>query len=227
MVTAQQSLVGWCEKKIASLKHSYSELAENVTIAIKNKWRSAALKRHRDLTAGRIVYYEKIKAALEAGYCIVPNFPVSVFAMRTNAEHPKKKTVIKVQQYEPWGNYSQSHGNLPIGEGAYKNPQPLIEATSKALPQIAGQPATKDKQWCVQATDWAEVEFPINMAKPQIMNATAGAMRKLIFDEFGVMPDPHPKKDPLIVGRIYAPRQGYSHPYVSFIIAWHLNVNSL
>lgn len=67
------------------------------------------------------------------------------------------------------------------------------------------------------------------MAKPQIMEATGQAMAAKIFDELGILPDPKPKKDPMIIGTIIDPRGVYGRERrrVSFIIAWHLNVRDL
>jgi hypothetical protein len=62
------------------------------------------------------------------------------------------------------------------------------------------------------------------MAKPEIMNATAAAMRMKIFDQIGVMPHTRKKEDPVIIGQIIR-KVGYTKHTVSFMIAWHLNTN--
>ena len=94
MQQAQAALIEWCGRKIAAMKHDAAELAENLAIAIRNKWKSSTLKRHADLAVKRVTFYEKIKAALEAGYCIVPHFPVTIFAIRTGRDTPLAKLYI-------------------------------------------------------------------------------------------------------------------------------------
>ena len=230
MVSAQTNLIAWCGQKIQTLKVDLFELKESVAMAVKNRWRASTLKKHERVTERRITYYEKIKAALEAGYCIVPNFPVHVFAIRTGKDRPAKMLKITEQSYAPGHLLTQSAEVLPAGDGSYVNPQPIVETTSSKMETPTKNYAgVQNKIWSEQATDWdTEIDFPINMAKPMIMEATKAAMEALVFDELGILPDPHPKKDPLIVGRIYAPkRHPYDNGFVTFIIAWHLNVRDL
>lgn len=224
MQSCQTALIGWCEKKIAALQHDAAELAENLRIAIKNKWKASTLKRHAEIATQRVTFYEKIKAALQAGYCIVPNFPVTVFAIRTERDKPLKKLYVGI--WKQGGNHTQKAQLLPTGEGDYKDPNPLVTTYEDREDDGKGG---KKTTYQVEATNFDQVDFPINMAKPEIMEATSRAMALKIFDELGVLPDPHPKKDPLIVGRILDPRPvGYGQrKFVSFIVAWHLNVRDL
>lgn len=225
MQQAQVALIDWCERKIATLKHDATELAQNVEIAVKNKWKSSTLKRHAEMASKRVTFYEKIKAALEAGYCIVPPFPVTVFAIRTNRDKPLRK--LYVGTWEHGGNHSQCAQLLPAGEGDYKDPTPFVQTLKDHDKDSSGK-ITKTTH-TVWASGFDEVDFPINMAKPNIMEATSRAMALKVFDELGVLPDPHPKKDPLIVGRIIDPRRaaGFRRKAISFIIAWHLNTRDI
>jgi len=224
MQESQTLLIQWCETKIAAMKHDAAELAENLKIALRNKWKSSTLKRHTDLAAKRVTFYEKIKAALEAGYCIVPNFPVTLFAIRTDREKPNRKLYIGT--WKGGVNLTQEAKLLPAGEGDYKDPSPLVVIDEFNGPDGKGGTTTTYR---AEATSFDDIDFPINMAKPRIMEATERAMALKIFDEMGVLPDPHPKQDPLIVGRILDPRQtGYGpQKFVTFIVAWHLNVRDL
>lgn len=80
--------------------------------------------------------------------------------------------------------------------------------------------------------EWREVDFPITMAKPEIMQATTRAMALKIFDQFGILPaeanrtGPRPKGDPLVVAQIIDPRPT-SDRRVTFMIAWHLDTRVL
>lgn len=231
MQQAQAGLIQWCEQKIASMKGEAAELQESYEVAAKNKWRTATLKRHAELAAKRVTYYEKIKAALEAGYCIVPNFPVTLFAIRTDKTKPA--TVLRVENYHNRHSSvgyvkTQEAKALEIGEGQYQSP--LAPEVSDYKGEITSDSGYKLHQYHTYCEEWGEFEFPINMAKPSIMQATERAMRKLVFDELGILPSPSQKKeDPLIVGRIIVPSP-LAIRYrkrITFIIAWHLNVRDL
>lgn len=229
MQQAQLGLIAWCEQKIAAMKHDASELLGAFTIAVQRKWKSTTLKRHADLAARRVTYYEKIKAALEAGYCIVPNFPVALFAIRTDKSKPAQMFTIQnyYHKLSDGGTKAQGAKLLPPGEGDYQNPQaPAAADYIGPVKEASGHESHKYKTYC---EEWADIEFPINMARPRVMEAVGLAMNQKIFDELGILPDQKPKKDPLIVGHIIDPTPHRYGPakYVTFIIAWHLNVRDL
>jgi hypothetical protein len=106
---------------------------------------------------------------------------------------------------------------LAIGEGEYRNPFPLIETDTWTNGE-------GKKETSRTATDWDELEFPVTMAKPLIMEATSRAMALQIFDEIGIFP-PTKKEDPVIIGRIHLKKSRYNDRTISFMIAWHLNTN--
>ena len=224
MSQAQDGLIAWCGRKIEAMKHEASELAENLAIAIKNKWKTSTLKRHADLAAKRVTFYEKIKAALEAGYCIVPNFPITIFAIRTDREKPLEKVYIGTYQHS--GNFTQEPKMLPVGEGDYKDPNPFIATDAQKIVKD-GKETTEYTKWATKFDD--EITFPIQMAKPAIMEATSRAMALKVFDQLGVLLPAAAKADPLIVGEILDPRSpGWgTRKRICFIIAWHLNVRDL
>src|SRR5580693_1881901 len=91
---ANSALIGWCEKKISVLQKDEQELRDAYVEAVKHKWKSSTLKRHAELAGKRVEFYGKLKSALEHGFIIVPNFPVEVFAVRTNRDKPNPKTHI-------------------------------------------------------------------------------------------------------------------------------------
>ena len=223
MSQAQDSLIAWCARKIESMKHEAAELAENLAIAMKNKWRTSTLKRHADLAAKRVTFYEKIKAALEAGYCIVPNFPITIFAIRTEKEKPLKKVYVGI--WRTGGSFMQDAQILPIGEGEYKDPNPFVSTSEKQITDDSGQKKTQYTKWATKFDD--EIEFPIQMAKPKIMKATSRAMALKIFDQFGLFDQV--KGDPIITGEILDPRPTGSgvRKHITFIIGWHLDVRDL
>jgi len=225
MSQAQDSLIAWCGQKIEAMKREATELAENLAIAIKNKWKTDILRRHSALAAKRVTFYEKIKAALEAGYCIVPNFPITLFAIRTDREKPLKK--VWYGTYPSGGNFAQEPNLLPAGEGEYKDPTPFVQTASEDIKLDSGKVSTSYQKWATRFDD--EITFPIQMAKPAIMEATSRAMQLKVFDQLGILLPQATKADPLIVGEILDPRPvGWGRrKRICFIIAWHLNVRDL
>lgn len=216
MVASQQQLISWCDKKIVLANSESAELWEAVEHAKKNKWKSTTLQTQHNRAVKRVEYYQKIKSALEAGYYIVPNFPIEMFAIRK--QHGRKP---KGWSNSKWGSHQQKAAELPAGAGEYKNPFPFVVRESKQLP---------DGKWENESypTEWDAFEFPINMAKPQIMSVTQTALTMKIFDRVGVMPSVRKKKeDPVIIGQIIHKGAGNSEKVVSFMIAWHLNTNVL
>lgn len=221
MAGAQRTLIAWCESKIKSVMREAEELWENFKIAKTNKWKTSTLERHAKLADKRVGFYGKLKAALEAGFYIVPNFPVDVFTIRTEAKSPKAMVT-----FSHWDRHKQDAQILQAGEGEYKNPFPAVfERPKEATEQ--GKVVIKNEYY---AKEFEDMEFPVNMAKPQIMLATERAMALKIFDDLGVLPSSRRNQDPVIVGRIFDPRStGYrrTQRHVSFIIAWHLDTKTL
>lgn len=216
MVESQQQLIEWCGRKISSESIQAEELRQSVDHAKQMKWKVGPLKTQYERAVKRVAYYEKIKGALEAGYYIVPNFPIEMFAVRTKKADPAKKFSTTW-----WGSKEQSAQELPQGEGEYQNPFPIVarESTSDSLGK------THSNSY---AEEWDELEFPVSMAKPEIMQVSSNAMRKKIFDRIGVMPPVRRRRkndDPVIVGQIFHKEGPLRERLVSFMIAWHLNTN--
>lgn len=226
MSEANGALIAWCDSKIVAMQREASELAENLAIAIKSKWKTDTLRKHAGLALKRVTFYEKLKAALEAGYYIVPNFPINLFAIRTARETPLAKTYIAT--WKSGGDFIQTPNLLPVGEGHYKDPVPYVhESESKEVDPKTGKEVTKYMKWASAFDE--EITFPIEMAKPSIMEAVSRAMALKIFDQLGILLPSAAKADPLIVGEILDPRPASrrARKRIAFIIAWHLNVREL
>lgn len=222
MKQANRALIAWCEQKMTTIRIDYIELDAAYKSALEKKWKSSVLKRHAEMAKKRIEFYRKIKTALEHGFYIVPNFPVTAFAIRTDRKSP-----MKLASTSKW-NRAEQKGLSPIpqGEGGYQNPFPEIWQRD-ITPELPDSDPKKKHEYYGQ--DWRELDFPINMAKPQIMEAADRAMALKLFDDLGVLPSPNRKVDPIIVGRIKDPRSpGYGErKMVSFIIAWALDTSTL
>lgn len=217
MVQANEALIHWCGDKIRAIRADITELAEEVAIATRNKWRTSALKKQLGLAEKRIVYFGKISQALKAGYHIVPNFPITVFAIRTEKDPTGKPADTW------WATFEQKPQVLEAGKGDYQNPFP----TRYHCEYPDEKDPTKKKTW-YYPDEWKEMEFPAAMAKPQIMRSTEEAMKLGVFDQLGVVP-PARRKDPMIIAQILDP---HGTPYsernrVSFLVAWFLDTRVL
>lgn len=214
MVNAQQQLITWCDGKLKALRFESNELKGATEHAKQMKWKSATLQNQYNKSLRKISFYEKMKAALLEGFYIVPNFPIQMFAIKT------KKKFVYGHSWSYWGEFEQNAQELAQGEGEYKNPFPIVSRVTSEHKD--GKEIRKAES---EAVDWDEFEFPLTMARPQIMEATSRAMALKIFDRIGIMPA-HKKDDPVIIGQIFN-KNGWNEKIVSFMIAWHLNTNVL
>lgn len=221
MHQAQSALVVWCAGKIGQLRAEQRDVRDALEQAKKNKWAHGALDRQVRLYERRIVFYGKMKRALEAGYYIVPNFPVTMFAVRTEQNKPGSGFVT--DQWHPGDAHFEQHAQqLEEGEGEYRNPFPLVR--SYAHKDDKGKDV--HDYW---ADAWRDLEFPVTMMKAKCIEATNKAMGLMVFDEFGICPPRQLRRgDPIIVGRLIDPRSTkYDRKTVSFLIAWHLDTATL
>lgn len=239
MRRAQQSLAAWFDAKARLCEQDALELEEARDIAASKAWKTeATLKRHASLMRKRVEFYRKCQAAVEAGYCIVPNFDVDVFAIRTN-RNPKYRESTNSSVAEQ----SQESEGPPAGVGFLVSPSPGSEFTGRREPRTnyKGEPI-KDEKGVVQTEpiwgtgEWVdEIDFPISVARPEIMTEAARAIALEIFDEFGVQEGTQrrgrsgvAKGDPLVVGRIIDPRSTtYNRRWVTFLLAWYVNTADL
>jgi hypothetical protein len=225
MKDANSALIIWCENKIKSMKSEAAELLSAFQQAVEKKWKSSTLKKHADLATKRVTFYEKIKAALEEGFYIVPNFPTDIFAVRTDRTKPHRKLYIGIYEASAW-QFKQAPQLLAVGEGNNQPCDPIVSTHQEATKE-----GDKTKTvYFEEATDWGDITFPIQMAKPKIMEAVGRAMTLKIFDQFGLFAAG--TGDPIIVGEIIDPRRKWSpnnatNKRVSFIIAWHLDTRTL
>lgn len=225
MVQCHEAMIRWCENKISLVKNEARELKEAFEHAVKRKWKSATLKRHTALAEKRVTFYEKILEAFKAGYYIVPNFPVTLFAIRTKAQSPKSEYCLL--KWSGQHNFQQEAQVLAQGEGEYQNPNPIIRTGPAQEIQESGGTVTKQPFW---ADKWDDMEFPANMARLHVMEAATRAMALKVFDEVGFLPEDHKRNpDPVLVGRIIDPRPQYYGPKrrISFMIGWHIDTRTL
>lgn len=222
LLAAQTDLVNWCQAKTTALHDEVAELRENVRIAKASKWRVTGLQNALKRAERRVTYYDKIKAAVEAGYLIVPNFPVDVFAVRVSRERPRQ-TIYNSR----WARHEASPDALPAGEGRYVNAQTVQRDESYTDKGSNG--ATTEVVRLIDDA-YADVAFPVQAVKPVVMDATQRAMALRIFDQIGIVHNQGGiaaarRGDPIIVGQLQDPRGNGRG--VTFFIAWWLDTRQL
>lgn len=216
MAPAQQSLIEWIDARQTQIDTEFKETDIALQSAIRNKWGSKALTKALNRLQRRLTFYSKIRSAVEAGYVLMPALAMDVIAIRTKARQPRPAE-------SSWNNrFEQTAAALPEGEGAYKNPKPLTDCDT----------TTNDKGKEVTTyypVDWNdEMEMPLALCKPELLERTQVAMARKLFDEIGVVRDNHAfnrRGDPIIVGTIVDPtRRGRRF---AFFLAWALPLDNL
>jgi hypothetical protein len=207
---------------------------ESLDYAIKHKWRTVTFKGQLQRLKQKSLYYQKLLAAVHAGFTIVPNMPVDVFAIRVKRDDPKW------QYGEGTSGYSYSSASpsvpeeteqcLPVGEGRYESPLVKFTEDRSKEKQIGKDgkeiEVYKVEQYC---EGFGQIEFPLSVAHPMVMDATAAAMACKIFDRIGVVPQTQRRGyrgDPIVLGQITI-KEGWQTKVASFLIAWYLDPRTL
>jgi hypothetical protein len=222
MEESRRDLHQWLITKVESLDTDITDFNKAITTARENKWNVSGLSRLRNKAVDTQKFYAKILEAVTAGFVIVPDFPVDVFAIRVDGEMPREQIDTASSK---WGLRTMTEGAdiLPVGAGHYVSPLPEVVTYTESGPPDAEQKPTK--RWVRETTSFNDVVFPVRAARVEVMAATAQAMALKLFDQIGICP-PRRNPDPLIIGQICIPiRSGEKR--CSFMIAWHLNLNEL
>lgn len=212
MLAAQTQMQAWIGDKLADAKRDLST-AESVFNSLQSaKLRTAKASTQIRKARVRIVFYEKMAAALAAGYYIIPPFDVQVFAIRTNRH----------QHSSDWGSTKWAQEEkaiaLPLGVGRYVDPVNTRSVVDTEQRERDGK--TTDIAIYDNDADWKDVELPIRALKPTIIEATRAALGALIFDALAIAPA-YRNPDPLIVGQIKH-YKSYTKP-VTFFVAWWMD----
>lgn len=215
MRAAQQGLINWFEHKIAAEKAQLAECEENLATAKRMKVRTQGWTRQVSLSRNRVRFYEKGLEALHEGYCIIPDFPIQLIAVRTSKPGPPRKA------NPAWrGAPDVPAEQLPQGEGKYVSPEPYTYTWD-----VPGAEPSKTKTF-VRASAFREVDFPFKLVKPQILKDLDAAMKAKLFDEIGVLPGRVRNPDPVLVGRITR-REASRDVSLNFLISWWIDSRTL
>lgn len=231
MQAARGDLLVWLKQKLTSTEAEIRDLNASVEEARQNNWKTDALIRARNRTVNLETFYFKMLMAVEAGYTIIPDFPIDVFAIRVNRSGVRQQ---EETQTTDWGWPSipnQPADTTAAGSGEYRNPEALERHMEWKDKNAKGEEVNYRTTRAAKFQD--EIVFPMIAARPEVMNATAGAMALKVFDQIGICRPVKEgrqvqfgKGDPLIMGQILL-RRPQDTKVVNFIIAWHLNLNDL
>jgi hypothetical protein len=229
MAAAQSNLTLWLENKLAAVTAEARELETARDYAKAHKWNYKALANQANKARHLVTYYDKMLIAVKAGMTLVPNFPIDFFAIRVKREFPNSDTATNsASNYTPsfYTPQNESPEALPAGEGRWVSPTGGEMSTQRYdTADKDGKITHHAEQW---RTEFADVEFPLIAARPLVMDATQQAMAMKVFDRIGICP-PQRKGDPLIIGQVILPPINWRNPkrFVSFLVAWHLDLNVL
>lgn len=216
MMPAQTELLAWCDRKMVAVRAEMTDLEHNLAIAAGAGFKLQGVQASINRTVKRIIYYEKLKVAIEAGYVIVPNFPVDLFAVRVR----RAKQPEKAGEYESNVNVAKPE-LLPAGEGRYVDEKLFTTEEKYEGKNYKDEPITKTRY---HSSDYDVVDFPVTVVKPAIMEATQRAMALRLFDQMGIVRN-ESGRDPIVVGQLLDPRGNGRR--VTFFVAWWLDLATL
>jgi len=218
----QRQLINWCDQRIEALDVERRDAEENYEIAHRSKWKSSPFKTLASRAKKQIVYYGKVRAALQEGYVIVPNLPARLFAIRVSpgSRPPSGMTEWVSNLRNPQAK------SLAEGEGRNVDPNPTIWETR----HDDGKGGTYKLHHYDREFD-DELTFPVALVKPAVLSAAQQALALKLFDEVGVVTGENvDTKDPILVGRIIDPTrsQGYLVKHrVTFFLGWWLDPKAI
>jgi hypothetical protein len=216
MVPAQAELMDWCDRKIRALSDEGGELELHQKLAVENGWKTSVVVASINRNARRITYYQKMQAALRAGYLLVPNMPVDVLAVRVKGKRAHAQTDTG------WHRFSSRPELLPVGEGRYVDESPLETEEPEEYKNHEGKTQTRMRYRAAEHDD--EVDFPLLMTKPIVLEAVARAMALKVFDQIGRVQNSG-GHDPIYVGQLLDPRHG--RRLTTFFLAWWVDTSTL
>lgn len=223
---SQGHLIHWVKQTLAMHRQKLRDAEANLKAAADAKVKTAPWRRHVSIAKRRIVYYDKVRQALELGYFIVPDFPINVIAVRTTRKKP-----TKADELVEYRHHARAEGpqELPQGEGRYVNPEKFTTSEKIEVPRgkdAEGKPKMVEDTWFRIWGEYAEIDFPIRLVRPEVLQAYGKAAKEKLFDSIGIMPDNRKDRDPMIIGTIEM-NEGAKKKRVSFLVAWWIPVSSL
>jgi hypothetical protein len=217
MQSSQKRLEEWLSLKLHACQKEHRELKQATDHAVKMKWNASSLRGAMNRARSRMIYYDKLLKATQAGYIIIPWMNYDAFAVRVIREEAKLLS-SGTSIYNKPSIPEQPPDIAPAGEGHYVSSQSAGVQRSGVRKNKQGE---DERYWWSESLDFKDVEFPVLAAKPTLMSAASNAMALKIFDEIGIAPNRR-GRDPFVVGVI----RGHKGPQV-FLIAWYLDTRAL
>lgn len=227
MLAAQQVLVRKAESRIAGLHAEIAELRENLEIAKKNKLKISTIQDKIQRNERRVTFYQKLKAAFEEGFVLIPDMDLEVFAVRTTRELPKQnyKSIESPRSWDVPVVPDVEASRAPVGEGEYVSPRPHLQGSSSERKNEKGETVYSKDRWADAFAE--EITFPFALAKPRIVDLTTRAMALKIFDEIGVLPNRvRRNSDPMVVGRVLL-KEGWQTKRMNFLVCWFVETEDI
>lgn len=215
MAQAQSWLCGWAERRILRAQADLQIAEDNLTEAKEAKIRTSGWKTQVRKYQKEERFYIKLKAALDAGYFIVPDFPVNIIAVRTHSEYAKD-----TKEYRHRGSVdNEDHQELEVGAGEYVDPVPPT-ARFNDVTEKDGKAVTIEK-WTASGQMLRKMDFPFKLVRPQLLRDLKKAVDPRIFDAIAVMPGPQRKnRDPMLLGIIENKLSKHNVKRIIFLITW-------
>lgn len=214
---SQKTLIGHVQQKMEEIVTEIAELENAKEVAHKNKWRTSTFSSQISKARALYTFYQKATDALNAGYYLVPDFPMEVLTVRVKTDSLPKRWQSTYQHSYPEPPDVEP-ARLPSQEGEYVS---VIPAVSHY------QGKSKDDKTTYETTviGYNEIGIPLRMMKPVLVEQTQRAIQRRIFDRIGTLPARR-KGDPLLIGQIVL-KQGYQEKRLNFLIAWWFDTREL
>ena len=213
MQQAQQSMLAWARQRQRTAEYRVKALTKNIDAAKAAGLKVRPMQAQRRREVKRLYAYEKIADAINAGYYLVPNFPIDLFAVRKGAAKPKTG---RTTRYQDAGEFSQQPDQLRLGEGRYVNVLPFITSITD---HSGDEPK---KMWYPISFD-EQISPPAAIVSAGLLPQLVKAMKRKVFDAIGMV-GPIRQRDPMLVGQIIIHNNGYSRREMTFLIAWWMQM---
>jgi hypothetical protein len=211
MQEAQATTTGWIAAKLADAEHDLLIAKDTFAALDKAGLRTKPAEALAVKANRRIKFYTKVRAALEAGYVIIPPFNIQLFAVRTNRVCAPENVSDKQWQQE------MKPAMLPAGEGRYENP--AVARVKAGTVKRKNHSGESYDVTLFKNLNWQDgIDMPVRAMKPQIIEAVGRALEEKIFDALGIAPA-YRAADPIIAGQINRPD---GKGPLTFFIAWWL-----
>lgn len=219
---AHSQMLTWMRARLAESREELRAAEYNHEEAKRFRWNAKPFDRRAAKLRRQIAFYSKIEAALLAGFVLVPNFDMEVFAIRTRANTPLGSATTRAR----WANFTQEAQLLPPGEGEYRNPNPLTgQETWKEDDGKGG----KIDRWRSWTEGWAEFAYPMTIARPELVTRTGEVLALKLFDEVGIANNTRRyvsrRGDPILLGHFRNPVKGKQG--ATFFLGWYFDPRAL